>query len=227
MKRATQGTVAPAREPVLEPAGAGMRRTGIEVIGDAPWGTHFCQFYATKDDLEEVLVPYFKAGLEADEFCMWVTSPPLDVGEAWDALAEAVPDLESYRRRGRIEIIPHTDWYLLGGSFQQDRVLEGWVTKLEAALARGCAGLRLTGNTFWLEKSDWRSFADYEAAVDRVLGQYRMLALCTYSVDRCGASEVADVIRNHQFALIKRDGRWEVFESFDRRRMQEDARRRA
>ena len=85
----------------------------------------------------------------------------------------------------------------------------------------GCAGLRLTGNTFWLEKSDWRSFADYEAAVDRVLGQYRMLALCTYSVDRCGASEVADVIRNHQFALIKRDGRWEVFESFDRRRMQE------
>jgi PAS domain S-box-containing protein len=54
-----------------------------------------------------------------------------------------------------------------------------------------------------------------------VLGQYRMLALCTYSVNRCGASEVADVIRNHQFALIKRDGRWEVFESFDRRRMQE------
>ena len=217
----TRATNAPSAEPVLELAGAGMRTTGIDVIGDAPWGTHFCQFYATKDDLKDVLVPYFKAGLEADEFCMWVTSPPLDVGEAWDALAEAVPDLESYRRRGRIEIIPHTDWYLLGGRFEQDRVLEGWVKKLDDALARGCAGLRLTGNTFWLEKSDWRSFADYEAAVDRVLGQYRMLALCTYSVDRCGASEMADVIRNHQFALIKRDSRWEVFESFDRRRMQE------
>jgi hypothetical protein len=119
-----------------------MRRTGIEVIGDAPWGTHFCQFYATKDDLD-VLVPYFKAGLEGDEFCMWVTSPPLGVGEAWEALAKAMPEVESYRRRGRIEIIPHTDWYLLGGSFDQDRVLEGWVTKLEDALARGCAGLRL------------------------------------------------------------------------------------
>ena len=205
----------------LEPAGHRHaqdrhRRHRRRALGHA-----FCQFYATKDDLKDVLVPYFKAGLEADEFCMWVTSPPLDVGEAWDALAEAVPDLESYRRRGRIEIIPHTEWYLLGGRFEQDRVLKGWVTKLEDALARGCAGLRLTGNTFWLEKSDWRSFADYEAAVDRVLGQYRMLALCTYSVDRCGASEMADVIRNHQFALIKRDGRWEVFESFDRRRMQD------
>jgi PAS domain S-box-containing protein len=198
-----------------------LRPTGIDVVGDAPWGTHFCQFYATKDDLTDVLVPYFKAGLEAGEFCMWVTSPQLDVGEAWDALAKAVPDLADHRERRRIEIIPHTEWYLLGGTFDQERVLTGWVTKLDAALARGCAGLRLSGNTFWLEKSDWRSFAEYEAAVDRVLGRYRMLALCTYSVDRCGASEVADVIRNHQFALIKRDGRWEVFESVDRRRMQD------
>jgi PAS domain S-box-containing protein len=198
-----------------------MRQTGIEVVGEAPWGTHFCQFYATKDDLRDILVPYFKAGLEANELCMWVTSAPLGVREAWDALAKAVPDLESYRRRGRIEIIPHTEWYLLGGSFEQDRVLKGWVAKLEDALARGCAGLRLTGNTFWLEKANWQSFAEYEAAVDGVLGQYRMLALCTYALDRCGASEVADVIRNHQFALIKRDGRWELFESFDRRRMQD------
>ena len=191
------------------------------MVGDAPWGTHFCQFYATKDDLTDVLVPYFKAGLEANEFCMWVTSPPLGVEEAWSALSQAVTDLESYRERGRIEIIPHTEWYLLGGSFDQDRVLKGWVTKLDDAVTRGCTGLRLSGNTFWLEKSDWRGFADYEAAVDGVLGQYRMLALCTYSLERCGASEVADVVRNHQFALIKRDGRWEQFESFDRRRMQD------
>ncbi len=196
-----------------------MRRTGIEVVGDAPWGTHFCLFYATKDDLTDILVPYFKAGLDAGEFCMWVTSPPLGVREARDALARAVPDLDAYH--GHIEIIPHTEWYLLGGSFEQDRVLKGWVTKLNDALARGCAGLRLTGNTFWLEKSGWRSFTEYEAAVDGVLGQYRMLALCTYSLERCGASEVADVIRNHQFALIKRDGRWDLFESFDRRRMQD------
>ena len=194
-------------------------------MGPAPWGTHFCQFYGTKSDLVEILVPYFKAGLEQDEFCMWITSPPLGAREAREALARAMPDLDSYERRGRIEILPHTEWYLAGGSFDQDRVLKGWVDKLEAALARGCAGLRLSGNTFWLEKKDWRGFAEYEAAVDAVLGQYRMLALCTYSLDRCGAAEVADVIRNHQFALIKRDGRWELLESLDRRRMRESEER--
>jgi signal transduction histidine kinase/CheY-like chemotaxis protein len=202
---------------------ATLRRTGIDVVGDASWGTHFCQFYSTKDDLADVLVPYFRAGLEADEFCMWVTSPPLGVRDAWSALAQAVPDLDRYRERGRIEIVSHADWYLLGGTFDQERVLEKWVTKLQDALARGCAGLRLSGNTFWLEKADWRSFAQYEAAVDRIIGGYRMLALCTYSLDRCGASEVADVIRNHQFALIKREGRWERIESADRQRMERRA----
>lgn len=226
MTRATQGPGSPAPDTVfgrvrLDRTAPGMRKTGIDIVGPAPWGTHFCQFYATEEDLTDILVPYFKAGLEGGEYCMWITSPPLGVREAWSALARAVPDLDAYRRHGRIEIIPHTDWYLRGGVFDQDRVLKGWVSRLEAALVRGCAGLRLSGNTFWLEKSDWRSFAEYEAAVDDVLGQYHMLALCTYSLERCGASEVADVVRNHQFALIKRDGRWEVFESFDRRRMQD------
>jgi len=35
-----------------------MRRTGIDVIGDVPWGTQFCQFYETDQDLIDILVPY-------------------------------------------------------------------------------------------------------------------------------------------------------------------------
>jgi hypothetical protein len=41
-----------------------VRDTGITAIGDVPWGTHFCQFYQDKQDLVDILVPYFKAGLE-------------------------------------------------------------------------------------------------------------------------------------------------------------------
>jgi PAS domain S-box-containing protein len=222
MAQTKQVTVPPARSVAPDPRGPGTRPTGIDVVGDAPWGTHFCQLYATKDDLAEILVPYFKAGLESDERCLWITSPPLDADAAWSALASAVPDLESYRRRGRIEIIPHTEWCLLGGRFERERVLAGWVSKHDDALALGCAGLRLSGDMSWLERSDWRNFAGYEAATDGIFGRHRILALCTFSLERCGAPEIADVIGNHQFALIKRDGRWERFESFDRRRMQHD-----
>jgi PAS domain S-box-containing protein len=195
-----------------------LRPTGLEIIGDVAWGTHFCQFYRTAQDLQDILVPYFKAGLENNEFCMWIVSEPLGVEAARRAIAAAVPGFEEYWRKGQIEIIPHTDWYLKGGTFDADRVLAAWMAKLDAALAAGYDGLRLSGNTFWLEPKDWRAFTDYEAAIDNVIGRYRMLAACTYSVDRCGFDEILDVARNHRFALVRREGRWELVESAQSRR---------
>jgi hypothetical protein len=47
------------------------RKAGINIIGNVPWGTHFCLFYHTKEDLLDILVPYFKAGLENNEFWAW------------------------------------------------------------------------------------------------------------------------------------------------------------
>ena len=201
-----------------------MRNSGIDIIGDIPWGTHFCQFYQTREDLMDILVPYFKAGLENNEFCMWVTSQPLDVEEAKEALRRAVPDFDIYLEKGQIEIIPYTQWYVKEGVFDSDRVLNGWVEKLNLALANGYDGLRLTGNTFWLEKEDWNDFVDYEEEVDRVLGNYQMIALCTYCLDRCNAKEIIDVVVNHQFTLIKKDGKWGQIESSKRKKAEEQYR---
>ena len=69
-----------------------LRHSGIDVIGNVPWGTHFCQFYKTKQDLIDILVPYFKAGLENNEFCMWVTAEPLMVAEAKEAMRSYVSE---------------------------------------------------------------------------------------------------------------------------------------
>lgn len=188
-------------------------KTGIDVIGDVPWSTHFCQFYQTKQDLLDILVPYFKAGLENNEFCMWVTAEPLVEHEAHQAMAKAMPDFAQYVERGQIEILPHDRWYLKDGVFDLQRVLDGWVDKLNQALARGYAGMRVTGNTAWLERNGWKDFTEYEAEINNVIGKYKMMALCTYWLDKCSASEVIDVVHNHQFALLKKRGRWEIIES--------------
>lgn len=190
-------------------------------MGSVSWGTHFCIFYQTKADLRDILVPYFKAGLENNEFCMWVTSEPLPVEEAKRSLREAVKNLDEYIENGQIEILDYRQWYTKSGIFDADEVLRGWVDKEKQALGRGFAGLRLSGNTFWLEKEDWGAFADYEAKVDRVLGNYRMIGACTYSLDRCGASEIIDVVYRHRFALIKREGEWKVIESAERKRAED------
>ncbi len=190
-----------------------VRKTGVDIVGNVPWGTHFCQFYQTKEDLLSILVPYFKTGLEENEFAMWVTAEPLTVTDAKKAMTKAMPNFGNYLTKGQIEIIPYNEWYIKDGYFDLNRVLDGWVDKLEQAISRGYAGIRVTGNTAWLERKDWNTFADYEAAINSIIGKYQMLALCTYSLEKCTASDVMDVIRNHEFALVRREGGWEVIEN--------------
>ena len=199
-----------------------MRTSGIDIIGNISCGTHFCQFYQTKEDLMDIIIPYLMAGLENNEFCLWVTSQPVEVEDAKDALRTAIPDFETYLENGQIEFIPYTHWYLKEGSFDSERVLNGFVEKLNKALEKGYDGLRLTENTFWLEKKDWGNFADYEKKLDSVVGNYQMIALCTYCLDRCNLTEIIDVIINHQFALIEREGKWEQIESSKRKKAKEE-----
>ena len=131
-----------------------MRKTGIDVVGDMPWGTHFCLFYETKADVLDTLVSYCNAGLKSEEFCLWVVSEPVTVDEAKHALNQAVPELDRCLTDHSIEIVSARDWYLQGGTFDLKRVIGGWHEQLTRALASGYAGVRVTGDTAWLEKKD-------------------------------------------------------------------------
>jgi len=202
-----------------------LANTGIPAVGSIPWGSHFCQFYETADDLVDTLVPYFKAGLDANEQCMWVTSPPLRAHEALDALRNAVPDADARLKKGQIEIVDHGDWYLRTGKLGADEVIAGWIQRKEQALARGYDGFRLTGNTYFLEAEDWDSFTEYEAKVNDCFCDHRLLALCSYCLAKSSAGDVMDVVKNHQFALARRHGDWTLIENGALKRAKEELRR--
>src|SRR5882757_901217 len=190
-----------------------MRKTGVDVVGDIPWGTHFCLFYETRADLLETLVSYCKAGLENQEFCLWVVAEPLTGEDARHALKRAVPDLDQYLADQSIEIVAAREWYLQDGTFDLKRVISGWNEKLARASARGYAGVRVTGDTAWLEKKDWKDFCEYEESLNQAVANQRLAVLCTYPLAACGAAEILDVVRTHQFAVTKRRGTWDVIET--------------
>ena len=189
-----------------------LRQSGIEVVGAMPWGTHFCHFYATRNDLLDTLVPYFKAGLESHEMCVWVISD-LTEQEAWNALTQAVPDFDRYLADRSMEIIVDQEWYFNRGALDLDRVKSGWNRKLSQALDRGYAGMRVTGSAFWLQKKDWDDFNAYEEELNRSIVNLPMTCLCSYPLAASGATEVLDVVRTHQFAVARRRGNWEVVET--------------
>jgi len=205
--------------------GTKIRKAGISCLGDVPWGTHLCQFYQNRDDLLEILVPYFKAGLESNEFCLWITSDSLSEKDAQKALRKTVPALDRYLRIGQIKFVSHTDWPSTSGTFNPQGLLNTWIDKLVQALANGYDGIRVTADRAWVEKMEWKTYSVYEEKVNEAIRKYPMLVLCTYSLDKCDkykASDLIDVIRFHEFALIKRKNEWDLVSGSERRQNEEE-----
>jgi hypothetical protein len=189
----------------------GKRKSGITLVGDLPWGSHFCQFYKTKKDMLDIVVPYFRAGLENNEACVWVTSDFLTTDDALDAMKKTIPDFDGHLSKGQMEVFPYTDWYLKGGTFDLKRTLSMWMEKHDKALANGYAGLRVSGTPYWIDnKKDWDDFAAYEAEINNVISGTNLLVLCTYSLNKCGVAEILDVVKNHEFVITMSQGAWQV-----------------
>lgn len=187
-----------------------LRASGIESVGALPWGAHFCQLYDAADDLLEVLVPYFAAGLAARELCLWAVSPPLGVEAAKDALRPAVPDLDARLAAGRIEIIPSDRLFFRDDPLEPGGALDLLESKLDGAFARGFEGMRIAGNLIEIDDEDRRLRAFVSSS--------RILSVCAYPLSRCGADEALDVIARHDFALMRRKGRWEMIKNLDAHR---------
>jgi len=191
-----------------------IRTSGIDVVGDmVAWGAHFCLFYETKEDLLDTLTSYCRSGLERGEYCMWIVAEPLTIEEAKAALKNAMPDVERHLADSRLELAPARDWFLKGGAFDGKSLTQDWYDKLARVSARGYPGIRVTGDTTWLSKKDWRHFCDYEDGLNEVIGNQRLAVLCTYPLSQCGAPQILDVVRTHQFVLARRHGSWDVVET--------------
>jgi excisionase family DNA binding protein len=188
-------------------------RAGGNIVSDICWGTHVCQLYHTKQDLIDVLVPYFKAGLENNELCMWITSEPLKVHEATAALSEAVEDLDNYIKKDHIKILDQRDWYTRAGKFDAGAVLQSWLKKESLALGKGFNGLRVCAHTFDLHRLEWHNLISYESVADSIIRRHKIIAICAYSLDQCAVPELVDIVSNHRFILLRREAKWELIDN--------------
>jgi MEDS: MEthanogen/methylotroph, DcmR Sensory domain/Histidine kinase-, DNA gyrase B-, and HSP90-like ATPase len=73
--------------------------------------------------------------------------------------------------------------------------------------------VRVTGDTAWLEKKDWKNFCEYEEGLNESVADQCLAVLCTYPLAACGSGEILDVVRTHQFPVAKRNGGWDVVET--------------
>jgi DNA-binding CsgD family transcriptional regulator len=198
--------------------GQRLRDTGLEAVGEVPWGTHFSIFYETKKDLLEIVVPFFKAGLQANEFCLWIVanSELLTINEAKAVLHEAVPDSDRLLKNGNIEIVPYYKWFLTGRAVDVQKAIARFRQKVSEAAKRGFSGTRLTGSPAWMRNNlRARSFREFEQKFDGQLTREQMIAACTFPLRLSGAEDILNVARTHQFAVTVRKGAWKRVEIAD------------
>ena len=176
---------------IIEATASELRETGISVIGSVRWGTHFCCFYETKADLLETLVAYFKAGLQNNEFCVWVVSQLLTKEEARRALRQAFPNSTAIWRR-LPQIHGHDEWYLCEERCDPQRVLQSWRDKLNLALTMAMPDYELPEMAAGFRKM-MDCFSRIRKRVEGLIADRRRLLLCTYPLTTSSGDQVFDV----------------------------------
>jgi len=192
-----------------------IRETGIDVIGAVPWGFHICLFYQTKQDLYDILMPYIRTGLENGEFCLLLTSQPLDAESVKKKLDASIPGLDGYLDKGQLEIVDGMKFYFKNNKFDGRGAQKNAAARLTRALGLKYDGMRIFGEASWFRKAGWQNLLEYEKTVDRHIGKSRILAVCAYPLDTCRTTEFTDMICIHKFGLLMECGKWRFLRCFE------------
>jgi two-component system, sensor histidine kinase PdtaS len=163
-------------------------------------------FYASKKDLLEFCVPYFKEGLQKNESCTWILPDSLSAEEAAAAIGGKMPDLEGYIKNGQLEFSDYSDVYLRSGEFNPEAILNSWAEKEKQVLSRGFSGLRVSGDASWFRKVNWEDLINYEKEAELKIPGTTITALCTYPLEQLDISEIYLLSNVHRRALSNRNG---------------------
>lgn len=191
-----------------------LRKSGIPLREEIPWGSHVALFYETESDLLDTCAGYFAAGLQNNEFCIWVLTDLATIDSARRSLRDRIPDLDRHEEAGSIELISGRDLGYPVGGFDLQWLVARWRTKLQQALAGGYEGLRASGNAWVaIAANQSKQFYDHEYELARVLEGQPMLALGTYELGVSRAVDVLEIARVHHLTIARRQGEWQFMET--------------
>ena len=109
---------------------------GIPGVQLSPGSHHICAFYPSLGGPGRVLIPYLRAGLEADDKCICLVDTT-SAEAVFGALGDA--DLGPRLDRQQLEIQRSQETYLRGGGFSTEAMLEFLDQSVSGAIAAGLA----------------------------------------------------------------------------------------
>lgn len=191
------------------------RRSGIPLIDDLVWGTNFCQFYESDKDLLETVIPYLKAGLENNEFCVWIIPETLSVQHLNIAFEGSSLDFNYFIDKDQMVIISEQLWLS-----QNKTIHDAILSKLDHAVLSGFDGLRLA-----CVGQNGKEETNTDPVRMDVLSRFNIISFFYYPRSNYDTPGFMEVLKKYRFALVRNMDHWEIIESTGVRNVEEALRR--
>lgn len=157
-----------------------MRTGGTTDVPTADAGGHVCWVFRDDDSLRQAAVAFLREGLTRNERLLYVADESSGAGLEEDLAG--LGDLGSLVGSGTLTLLDVRSLYEPGGTFHVDRQVRTYRELTASAVAAGGSGLRVVADATALVATPEarRRFVRYETAVDRLMAEEPMTALCAY-----------------------------------------------
>lgn len=183
----------------------------IDFTLDMSVGSYFSLLYNKEEEMAEVLLKFFDAGLRNNECCVLGFSDEKNHKLALNILREAGVDVDNDLETG--QIVPIT----CVGCYINDQVAESevhhWETLYNESISSGFAGMRMFSEFSIIGDNAWDKFIEFEQIGMRVIEKKGIISIFAFQEEARSRSEMIELIGMHDGTIIKKDDTWTLLQS--------------
>ncbi len=179
-------------------------RKSVRLFGEnLEEGMHICTFFRTSAERYRVLMPFIREGMEQGDRALHIVNPSLRSEHA-QRVADAGIDAARAQVEGQLEIMGWDEAPLRGGSFNQNAMLSLLPALLNDGRVRGFSITRFIADMAWVlnDPGTLDRLLEFECRVNLALPKAGDIVICSYDLDKFGATVVVDALRTHPVVLI-------------------------
>ncbi|EWY38953.1 hypothetical protein N825_10270 [Skermanella stibiiresistens SB22] len=184
---------------------AGQRRISVGAWNERVMsGVHICQFFADEDERLGAVTGFLASGLGDGDKCV-CCSDNVPISALGSHLSSVGLSLEMACATGQLSIAATSDLCFSANRFDPEHMVGAMRDHGVSAARDGWAGTRIVSeiNPTVFGWDGGGRLIEFEAAVDDLVGETGVTALCQYDVRRFDGAILMEVLRLHPMVMIR------------------------
>jgi len=164
---------------------------------------HVCAFFASEEEMYEVLNPYLKEGIDVGDQVVTI----LESHSHTDHLAhlnEAGIEVFEAMARDQLKVLASEDSYIKDNVFVVERMYEMLREAIDGAEKSEFKHIRTMGDMYWALRNcpGTEDLIQYEARVNLLAPEHDCTLLCAYDLNQFSGRVIADVLATHSHVIL-------------------------